>query len=155
MMDKSPLNLLFYKPPTSAQDILLIVELAFRLICLLSARQTLSGVNMYPSYENTPENISQLYCPCWYLRFWNHHQSEDFPMKICGLTSMIQTILWKQDLSSMETMETTFGNLKRFYLTEAIKPKLSKLSTVAPYTLKMATESLTINATVILVTLVS
>ena len=35
--DKSPLNLLFYKLPTSARNILIIVELGFSQFCLLCA----------------------------------------------------------------------------------------------------------------------
>ena len=35
--DKSPFNVLFYKPPTSARNILVIVELGFSQFCLLCA----------------------------------------------------------------------------------------------------------------------
>ena len=35
--DKSPSNVLFYKPPTSARNILVIVELGFSQFCLLCA----------------------------------------------------------------------------------------------------------------------
>ena len=71
--DKSPLNLLFYKPPTSAHNILIIVKLGLSFSVLFAMRscQTLDGVKLYPSKKNISTddgeytgNISQFYEPC-------------------------------------------------------------------------------------------
>ena len=53
---------------------------------------------------STTENISQFYelYDDFYAGFWNHHQRKDFPMKISGLASMTQTILWMQNLLFIE-----------------------------------------------------
>ena len=109
-------NLLFYKPPTSAHNILIIEELAFYQFCSICALVRLwveltcirRTKTYQPMMASTPDdgkhtgNISQFYEQCWFSRFSNHHQREDFPMKISGLTSMTETILWMQDLSFMK-----------------------------------------------------
>ena len=90
MRYKSPFTLLFYKPPTSAHNILIIEELAFCQFCLLCAlvrlwveltciRRTTDQQMMASTPDDGEHtgNISQFYEPCWFLRFSNHHQRED------------------------------------------------------------------------------
>ena len=86
--DKSPFNLLVYKPPTSARNILKIVELGFSQFCLLCALVRLwvelicirRTKIFQPMMARTPETYPSSTSQDNFLRFGNHQQRKDIPM---------------------------------------------------------------------------
>ena len=86
--NKSPFNLLVYKPPTSARNILKIVELGFSQFCLLCALVRLwvelicirRTKIFQPMMARTPETYPSSTSQDNFLRFGNHQQRKDIPM---------------------------------------------------------------------------